>query len=154
MPPPPSPSCLLVTLKVSSLYTNIPHEEGITACGEFLNHPEKQELPTIDLCQLIRLVLTKNSFVFNKMNYLQVHRTAMGPRMAPSYANLFMGKLEREFLQTQDKMPRVWWRYIDDIFAIWDHGEPTLRVFIKKNINRHHSTPVPSNSQLHNQPKK
>ena len=59
--------------------------------------------------------------------------------MVPSYANLFMGKLEQEFLRTQDKIPRVWWRYIDDIFAIWDHSEPSLRVFIE-NLNRHHST--------------
>ena len=89
---------------VSSLYTNIPHEEGITACEEYLNRRELQEPPTADLCELIRLVLTKNSFVFNKTNYLQIHGTAMGTRMAPSYANLFMGKLEREFLRTQDKI--------------------------------------------------
>ena len=63
----------------------------------------------------------------------------MGTRMVPSYANLSMGKLEREFLQTHDKIPRVWWRYIDDTFAIWDHGEPSLRVFIE-NINRHQPT--------------
>ena len=93
---------LLITLDVSSLYTNIPHEEGITACKEFLNRREKQEPPTTDLCQLIRLVLTTNSFVFNESNYLhvQVHGTAMGTHMAQSYANLFMGKLEQEFLQT------------------------------------------------------
>ena len=95
--------CLLVNLDVSSLYTNIPHEEGITACEEFPNRREVQEPPTSDLCQLIRLVLSKNSFVFNKRNYLQIHGTAMGTRIAPSYANLFMGKLEREFLRTQNK---------------------------------------------------
>ena len=65
--------------------------------------------------------------------------THMGTHMAPSYANLFMGKLEQEFLQTQDKKPRVWWRYIDDIFAIWTHGEPLLQIFIE-NLNRHHTT--------------
>ena len=53
------------------------------------------------------------------------------------YANLFWGKLEREFLETRNKLPRVWWRYIDDIFAIWTHGKPTLRTFIE-NINCHH----------------
>ena len=63
----------------------------------------------------------------------------MGTRTVPSYANLFIGKLEQEFLLTQDKIPRTWWRYTDDIFAIWDHGEPSLRVFIE-NINRHHPT--------------
>ena len=85
------------------------------------------------------LVLLKNSFVFNNVNYLQVHSTAMGTRMAPSYANLFMGKLEWQFLWTQDKIPRVWWRYIDDIFAAWTHDEPALRAFIQ-NLNRHHPT--------------
>ena len=46
---------------------------------------------------------------------------------------------EREILQTQDEVPRVWWRYIDDIFAIWTHGEPTLPVFIDS-LNHHHPT--------------
>ena len=95
------PSCLLLTLDVSSLYTNSLHEEGITACEEFLNCREKQEPPTVDLCELIQLVMMKNSFVFNKMNYLQIHGTAMGTR----YINLFMEKLERQFLRTQDKIP-------------------------------------------------
>ena len=89
-----------------------------------------------DLC---RLVLTKNLFIFDKTNYLQIHDTAMGTRMAPSYANLLIGKPEREFQWTQDKIPRVWWRYTDNIFAIWAHGEPALQVFIL-NLNRHHPT--------------
>ena len=106
------PGCLLVTLDVSSLCTNIAHEGGIIACEELLNCREVLVPPAADLCQPIRLVLTKNSFVFNQANYLQIHSTAMGTRMAQSSANLFMGKLELEFLQTQDKVhvPRVWWR--------------------------------------------
>ena len=95
----------------------------------------------------------KNSFVFNETNYLQVHGTAMGTRtMAPSYANVFMGKLERKFLQTQDRIPRVWWRYIDDTFAIWDHGEPYVTM-----VNHLHGTIVnhqPSKLQLRCQLKK
>ena len=79
------PGCLLLTLDVSSLYMNIPHKEGITACEEFLNHRERQqESPTADLCKLIWLVLTNNPFVFNKTNYLRIHGTATGTRMAPS----------------------------------------------------------------------
>ena len=85
------------------------------------------------------VALTKNSFVLNKSNYLQIQSTAMGTRTAPSYANLFMRKLEREFLQTQDKVPRVWWRYIDDLFDIWAHGKSLLRVFIK-DLTSHHPT--------------
>ena len=46
---------LLVTLDVSSLYTNIPHDEGIQACEEALNSRTDQSLPTGDLCNLIQL---------------------------------------------------------------------------------------------------
>ena len=106
---------------------------GILKCQEL------QEPPTADLCQLIRLILSKNSLVFNNVNYLQVRSTAMGTRMAPSYANLFMGRLEHMFLGTRDKIPRVWWRYTDNIFGVWPHGEPALRAFIQ-NLNPHHPT--------------
>ena len=26
----------------------------------------------------------------------------------------------------------IWWRYIDDIFFIWEHGEESLKVFIEQ----------------------
>ena len=71
--------------------------------------------------------------------YLQIHGNTMGTHMALSYANLFLGKLECKFLATQDRIPRAWWRYIDDIFAIWTHGEPALCAFIE-NLNCHHPT--------------
>ena len=37
-------NALLVTLDVSSLYTNIPHNEGITACRHFLDTRERNTL--------------------------------------------------------------------------------------------------------------
>ena len=61
--------------------------------------------------------------------------------MAPSYTKLFMRKLEQDFLQTQDGIPRVWWRHIDDVFAIWTHRKPFLRscTFVDS-FNYHHPT--------------
>ena len=64
-------------------------------------------------CDLIHIILTNNNFTFNGVHYLQIQGTAMGTRMAPLYANIFMDKLEREFLQTHSLCPLVWWRYID-----------------------------------------
>ena len=62
------PGSLLVTLDVSSLYTNIPHNEGIVACEEALNSRESPAPPTADLCHLIWLILSLNSFVFNQQH--------------------------------------------------------------------------------------
>ena len=120
----------MVTLHVSSLYTNIPHDEGVNACEEFLNTETDQSPPTKDLCQLIQLIFESNAFIFNGAYYLQFQGTAMGTRMASSYANLFMGKFEQHFLQTQNKLPLVWSRYIDDVFATWTHGLPCLNVLM------------------------
>ena len=75
----------------------------------------------------------KNHFSFDGLHYLQKHGTAMGTRMTPSYTNIFMGKLERDLLQRSPLQPFVWWRYIDDIFAVWPHGEDNLIKFINEN---------------------
>ena len=122
---------LLVTLDVSSFYTNIPHEEGIAACTEALAARHNEDPPTHDLTILISNILKKNNFVFGDQHYIQIHGTAMGTRMAPSYTNLFMAKLETSLLSRPTTLkPLVWWRYIDDIFALWMHGEETLKEFI------------------------
>ena len=55
---------LLVTLDVSSLYTNIPHNEGINACDHFLRTRPHNNIPTGTLCDLIRMILTMNNFFF------------------------------------------------------------------------------------------
>ena len=130
---------LLATLDVSSLYTNIPHQEGITACEEALNSRAVQEPPTGDLCHLIKLILTRNNFSFNCNHYLQIQGTAMGTRMAPSYSNIFMGRLEQKLLKNQSQQPMVWWRYIDDIFIVWTHGETSLQALVD-NLNTSHVT--------------
>ena len=59
--------------------------------------------------------------------------------MAPSYANLFMDQIERDLLQRAVKKPTSWWRFINDIFTIWPHGEENLLNFIQAN-NSHHKT--------------
>jgi len=63
----------------------------------------------------------------------------MGTRMAPSYANLFMAELETNLLTWTTHQPYVWWRFIDDIFAIWKHGRETLKQFLQE-INLFHPT--------------
>ena len=61
------------------------------------------------------MVLKNNNFQFNNENYLQISGTAMGTRVAPSYANLFMTDLETKLLDKSMDKPRTWFRYIDDI---------------------------------------
>ena len=83
----------MVTLDVKSLHSSIPHSGGIKACNHFMFEGGKSQKARSVISKLINLVLTKNNFQFNNENYLQVLGTAMGTKMAPSYASLCMGKL-------------------------------------------------------------
>ena len=132
---------ILCTLDVTSLYTNIPNQEGISAVRQQLSHHRHpSENPTNhSICELLRLVLTCNNFQFDNKHYLQVGGTAMGTKLAPSFANIFMGWFEDNFVYTYKLKPLVWKRYIDDVFMIWQHGDTELKDFIA-HLNTRHDT--------------
>ena len=98
---------LLVTLDVTSLYTNIPHKDGIQACSDFLDRRTNPTIKITSLCDLIRFILTNNAFTFSGQHYSQINGTAIGTKMAPSYANLFMGKFETDALATAPHSPLI-----------------------------------------------
>ena len=87
---------IIVSMDVTSLYTNIPQEEGIkTICKAYVTHyKDKPPIPTQSLERALRLILKENSFHFYGKNYLQTHGTAMGTRVAVAFANIFMAKVE------------------------------------------------------------
>ena len=79
------PLSLMVTLDISSLYTNIPHKEVIEVCRKAPNssgHLSRSHLKTESICDLMHMILTMNNFEFNKNHFIQLHGTAMGMRIA------------------------------------------------------------------------
>ena len=127
------PQSLLVTMDVVSLYTNIPHAGGLDAIRHILQGDSEVA------GKLTKFILEHNYFIFDERFFLQLSGTAMGTKMAPNYANAFMSYLEDNFLSTQDKIPSMYLRYIDDIFMIWPHGEASLKDFFN-NFNAFHPT--------------
>jgi hypothetical protein len=88
---------LLLTRDVISLYTNIPNHGGLVAVADKLRtDPEMVDLGPF-LLHLLKLILTKTTF--NDTNYLQIGGTSMGTNIAPSYAILYMDKLECQALK-------------------------------------------------------
>ena len=55
----------------------------------------------------------------------------MGTKMSPSYANIFMGILEKQMLSTYPHKPFIYFCYIDDIFMIWTDGEDSSNTFLE-----------------------
>ena len=87
---------ILLSLDVSSLYTNIPNEEGTMAALRALPQarPGYTQPSNLSLVEMLAQVLSYNNFQFDGKNYLQVGGTAMGNRVALSYANIFMNDFE------------------------------------------------------------
>ncbi len=91
--------------------------------------------------QFLEYILKENYFTFKDKLYLQKHGTAMGIKMAPSFANIFMGALEQSLLSSTPNhlVPLQWKRFIDDIFLIWTHGEQSFHSFVQ-HLNSFHPT--------------
>ena len=84
-------------------------------------------------------MLKNNIFTFGKKTLKQKRGTAIGTKFAPPYSILFMAELEEKIIKESEYKPYLWWRHIDDIFFLWQHGENKLKSFIDK-INKVHPT--------------
>lgn len=132
--------CILVTIDVKSLYLNIPHDEGIDAASARLHNSSRSiPFPRSVTEEMLNIILKQNSFEFNGTMYSQVRGTAMGTRMAPSYACIFMELIEQLALTNADPKPSIWLRYIDDIFMVWEHSREALDAFLAE-LNMLHPT--------------
>ena len=78
------------------------------------------------LVQLVTLVLKHNNLTLNGEHSLQINGTTMG---TPSYANIFMGKLEKLIIQFSPYKPLSWFRFIDDVDMKWTESEENLNRF-------------------------
>ena len=131
---------ILASFDVTSLYTNITHEHGVHSIKFWLNkHPESLH-PRFNkqfVIDSITLILTNNSFTFDDKIFLQKKGTAMGTKIAPSYATLVLGFLEQSLYgRVSDILGEEigryihnnWKRFLDDCYINWPYGEEKLGV--------------------------
>ena len=94
------------------------------------DHREVKTAPfNASLIDLLELVLTLNNFQFNEKSYLQIGGMAMGTKVAPSLANIFMADFEEKFVYTYPLQPLFWAQYIDNILCTWQHGDTEVKNF-------------------------
>ena len=99
----------LFTMDVTSLYTCIFHSDGLKALKHFLNKRVTLDRPRHTVTRLEELVLNKNTFSFRDEVFSHMSGVAMGIKMGPSYACLFMGHLEHTLLQQYKKpVPEIY----------------------------------------------
>ena len=87
----------------------------------------------------LNIVLTKNDFYFAGKMFHEIQGPAMGTKMAPAYANIFMGDLEEKLIEEYHTTPIVWKGYIDDVFCVWPGQPPDLENFVAYLNTKHHN---------------
>ena len=126
-----SPDHLVFTMDIKSLYTVILNNDGLAALQHFLNKRSVLDPPTCTLVRLAELVLTLYTFTFNGNFYQQTGGIAMGSRLGPNYACLFVGHIEEQiFKQFLSNKPDLYKRYIDDIVGAASCSRAELNNFV------------------------
>ncbi len=118
-------------MDVKSLYTVIPHHDGLMVLKFFLDKHPVQEPSTSVLVWLAELVLTLNNFSFDGEHYKQISGVAMGTKMGPNYANLFVGFVEKQISeQHTDPTPDYLGRYKNNYVGTASCSRGKLEKFI------------------------
>lgn len=120
------PSTIFVTADVKSLYTNMNIDRIMqTVRLAFHDHPDPKRADGT-LLDLLEFTLRNNDFLFDDTPYLQIFGTAMGKKYAPALANIYLKDFDLKATSHPDFHPRLYHRFLDDIFFLWDQGPKRL----------------------------
>ena len=132
------------------MYSNIPHDLGLEAISFWIDKHTDLLIKRFDkdfIIKGLKIVLENNNFVFNNQYFNQSKGTAMGTKVAPTYASLVLGFLEEKLyhILQEDKdrsfalyIENNWKRYLDDCFMFWEKSEEDL-IYFDNLLNSLHS---------------
>ena len=114
---------VMVSLDVRALYTSLPLERTVEVVAARLKDDgtlsTRTPLTPQHLTLLLKICLTSTYFVFRQKYSRLADGVAMGSPVSSVNANLFMEHFEKGELSSSGAVrPRVWKRYVDDVFSI------------------------------------
>ena len=69
-------------------------------------------------------------FLYNGELFKQIDGVAMGSPLGPTLANFFLANLENKLMnKTNGFYPKIYLRYVDDVFAIFDDDLSITKIF-------------------------
>ena len=120
---------VLVSFDAVNMFPSIGNRPGLESVKNILSANKFDMDFTQCIVEALEICLTCNNSKFNDQNFLQTDGAAQGPHMSCSYADIVMAKYD--FLVNQLHLkPKIWKRFRDDIFTLWEHGVDTLPSFL------------------------
>ncbi|CAF1073952.1 unnamed protein product [Rotaria magnacalcarata] len=130
---------IMCTFDVDALYTNVPAKEAIEiAVKDMIKSKTINNTPfnEIQLKRLLEIAVHNIPFRFMNDNFLQTDGVAMGSPLEPILADIFMTNLEKKLNRFSKNKPKVWYRYVDDIFCIFNSEQNITNVLEKKELKQ------------------
>ena len=129
-----------VTFDIKSLYNNVPLEETINKVTKVVHIDNPSSIfsrskMTQTLFKNLLRACSQSIFMFNGTVYQQTNGLSMGSPLSPLLANWFVSQLETELLNKTAR-PKMYCRYVDDIFCIFQNKEQ-IHQFDEKLNNMH-----------------
>ena len=131
-----TPSDILVSFDVVSLFTNVPLHDTIHLIADHIYNLESK--PPFDKATFIRMlqIATGGLFMHQGNLYKQVDGVTMGSPLGPTLANFCLAHYESQLLN--DHAPALYLRYVDDIFCVFK-PDTSHQDFLEKLNNLHPS---------------
>lgn len=123
---------IMISFDVTSLFPSVPVDRALSALNRHLIVTKVQAEKRIIYEKVAKLCLEHSFFQFREKFYQVTKGTNMGNPISPFAAELVMAELELN-LKEQGLLPRVWWRYVDDVFAIVKRSDINKTVDILNN---------------------
>lgn len=119
----------LVTFDVESLYPHVEHDGCSTACASAV--PGSSEMKTM-IEEFVRFVLKHNVVTVQNRYYQQIFGGAMGTNCMPPAAQLYLAIMWEGVIKQRlgSAFPKIFRRFIDDGFVIFDGSESELLAFL------------------------
>ena len=114
---------VMVSFDVLSLFTNVPLSETIELIADRIyNEDNPNAVPfNRDIFKKLMFLATQEIFMFNDRLYKQIDGVTMSYQLGPTLANFFLGHFEETiFAQNSSVAPKLYLRYTDDVYAVFD----------------------------------
>ena len=117
-------SVFFCSFDISNPFTSVPLAETIEICSEALYNDDSMapSFPRNIFVALMQLATSSVKFSFNNNMHGQIDGVAMGSPLGLALANIFVGYQEAKLFNIA-KRPLVYFRYVDDTFAVINKEE-------------------------------
>jgi hypothetical protein len=125
-----SKDAFLLTFDVESLYPNIDQAEAVKACAIAVDGDSRVKSMIADF---VEFILRNNYVQVEGKTSHQDSGGAMGTNCLPQVAQLYLAVLWEGIIKRKmgERFPKVFKRFIDDGFVIFEGSEEELRAFVQ-----------------------